>query len=67
MRVGPWELLDRRYKLKKFAGQGLTTIVADGRSTVLYRGDWSIPKGLRVKPLGDASGGFSKFELEAGV
>ncbi len=27
----------------------------------------SIPKGLRVKPLGDAPGGFSKFELEAGV
>ena len=27
----------------------------------------SIPKGLRVKPLGDAPGGFSKFELEVGV
>ena len=27
----------------------------------------SIPKGLRVKSLGDAPGGFSKFELEVGV
>ena len=49
MRVGPWELLDRRYKFKKLAGQGLTTVIADGRPTVLYRGDWSIPKRLRAQ------------------
>ncbi|MCP8937678.1 bifunctional 2',3'-cyclic-nucleotide 2'-phosphodiesterase/3'-nucleotidase [Alsobacter sp. SYSU M60028] len=27
----------------------------------------AIPKGLRVKPLGDAPGGFSKFALETGA
>jgi hypothetical protein len=49
IRVGPWELLDRRYKFKKLAGQGLTTVIADGQPTVLYRGDWSIPKQLRAR------------------
>lgn len=47
MHVGPWELLDRRYRFKKLASQGLTTVVVDGRPTVMYRGAWSIPKVLR--------------------
>ena len=47
VRVGPWELLDRRYRFKKVASQGLTTVVANGRPTVVCRGDWSIPKVLR--------------------
>jgi hypothetical protein len=46
-RVGPWELVDRRYRFKKFAGQGLTTVVVGGRPTVVYRGSWSIPRALR--------------------
>ena len=49
MRVGPWVLLDRRYKFKKFAGQGLTTVIADGRPTMLYRGEGSISKRLRAQ------------------
>src|SRR5262245_8126523 len=49
MRVGPWELLDRRFRLKKSAGQGLTTVTADGRATLLYRGESSIPKNLRAQ------------------
>ena len=49
MRVGPWELVDRRYKFKKLASQGLTTVMADGRPAMLYRGEWSIPKRLRAQ------------------
>ncbi len=49
MRVGPWELADRRYRFKKVASQGLTTVVADGRPTLVCRGDWSIPKVLRKR------------------
>jgi len=48
-RVGPWELLDRRLQLKKHAGQGLTSVVVDGRPKVLYRGESSIPKHLRAQ------------------
>jgi hypothetical protein len=67
VRVGPWVLADRRYKFKKFAGQGLTTVVADGRPTVLYRGDWSIPKRLRNRGwvhIGDP-GSWGGYVLDA--
>jgi hypothetical protein len=47
VRVGPWELVERRYRFKKLASQGLTTVLADRRVTVVYRGAWSIPKRLR--------------------
>jgi hypothetical protein len=49
--LGPWQYVDRDHEAKPFANQGLTTVVAaDGSTSVLYRGDWSIPD--RVKSQG---------------
>jgi hypothetical protein len=49
--VGPWQYVDRDYQLHAFANQGLTTVVsADGSTSLLYRGDYSIPD--RVKNQG---------------
>lgn len=62
--LGPWHYVDRDRKLKAFANQGLTTVVAaDGTKSLLYRGDYSIPR--QVKNQGwvhigdpDSSDGF---------
>jgi hypothetical protein len=49
--LGPWRYQDRSCRLKFFANQGLTTVAAaDGSISVLYRGDYSIPR--RVKQEG---------------
>ena len=65
--LGPWVLVGRRYKFKKFAGQGLTTVVANGRPTLLYRGEWSIPNQLRTRGwvhIGDP-GSWGGYVLDA--
>src|SRR6478672_13794135 len=49
VQVGSWELVDRRYRFKQLARQGLTTVIADGRPTIRYRGVWSIPRRLRAQ------------------
>jgi hypothetical protein len=46
--LGPWHYVDRDHRFKAFANQGLTTVVAaDGSRSVLYRGDYSIPRGVK--------------------
>jgi hypothetical protein len=49
--LGPWQYVDRDRKVKAFANQGLTTVAAaDGSTSIVYRGDFSIPR--RVKAQG---------------
>jgi hypothetical protein len=49
--IGPWKYVDRHGRLKAFSNQGLTTIVgSDGRTSLVFRGDHSIPHA--VKRLG---------------
>jgi hypothetical protein len=46
--LGPWQCVGSDYRLKGGANQGLTTVVgADGSSTLVYRGDDSIPDRLK--------------------
>src|ERR1700730_12529129 len=71
---GTWALVDRAHKVKVWANQGLTTVVAaDGTTSVLYRGDWSIPD--RLKSQGwvhigdpDSAGGyiFDPYQADPG-
>ena len=74
VRVGSWELVDRRYRFKQLASQGLTTVIADGRPTIRYRGVWSIPRRLRAQGwvhIGDpgSCGGyvFDAYEGRSGA
>src|SRR5207302_3319136 len=46
--LGPWHYAGRDRELKRFANQGLATVVgADGSTKLVYRGDWSIPGRLK--------------------
>jgi hypothetical protein len=48
--LGPWRYVDRDRKLKAFANQGLTTVMAsDGSRSLVYRGDFSIPRPVKAK------------------
>jgi hypothetical protein len=62
--LGPWQFVDRVRKLKASANQGLTTVVAaDGSTSLVYRGDSSIPSDLQGQGWGhigdpDSSKGY---------
>jgi hypothetical protein len=46
--LGPWRYVDKSHRIKASANQGLTTVVAaDGSTSLLYRGDASIPDRLK--------------------
>jgi hypothetical protein len=46
--MGPWKYVGRQRRLKAFSNQGLTTVAGkDGTTTVIYRGDYSIPRAVK--------------------
>jgi hypothetical protein len=46
--IGSWKYIDRHRRLKTFSNQGLTTVVGpDGTTSLLYRGDSSIPRAVK--------------------
>src|ERR1035437_2300520 len=46
--IGSWKYIDRHRHLKAFSNQGLTTVVGkDGSTSLLYRGDYSIPRAVK--------------------
>jgi hypothetical protein len=46
--IGSWKYIDRQRRLKAFSNQGLTTVVGkDGSTSLVYRGDSSIPRGVK--------------------
>jgi hypothetical protein len=46
--LGPWRYVDNRHRVKAYANQGLATVVgSDGSTSLVYRGDASIPDRLK--------------------
>jgi hypothetical protein len=46
--IGTWKYIDRQRRLSAFSNQGLTTVVAkDGSTSLLHRGDSSIPRAVK--------------------
>jgi hypothetical protein len=46
--LGPWQYVDNSHRIKAYANQGLATVVgADGSTSLVYRGDASIPDRLK--------------------
>jgi hypothetical protein len=46
--IGSWKYIDRHHRLNAFSNQGLTTVVGkDGTTSLIYRGDYSIPRPVK--------------------